>query len=879
MIDKSEIEQIKQTTKIEEYIRSQGIKLRKKGKQYFGQCPFHQDSTPSMSVDPQKQLWNCFGCQQGGDIYEFVMKLKSVDFLTAHQLLGGSVTQSPKDATTDKAIEVEEKEAAKEEISVECLKWLDLAAKHYHTRLLETPSAQEYLLSRGISLEAIRVFQLGYSDGTLPSKLSDEGRAALQEIGVLTAKGKELMNGCVIFPLLKADTPMVVSFYGRHTRLAQHLYLPGKHRGLVNQQAAKGSNEVILTESIIDALALWSVEIRNVIPIYGTNGLTDDIISHLRQCLVKHVVLLLDNDLAGQKAAQLIKPRLDKENIQTSIVQLPVKDPSEWISKGATKEEILALLPKLSSKIDGKSTSNPPKVERTDEEISVAFGSREYQIRGLQINGLDRMKINMKVKHEDNFHLDTMDLYQEQARKRFAERASERIQTSEQEIEAQLLLIIEELERIRLQAKQASKKNPPKVAMSASETKEALEYLRSPDLISNIARDILASGLIGERATILMAYLCALSRKLAKPLSCLVVARSGAGKSSLQEAICSFLPTEDIVWVTRLTGQALFYKDPNSLKHKVLAIAEEEGASQAIYSLRTLASDQRLSVAVTQTSPQTGELQTKHYNIFGPVSIITTTTSAEAFDEETRSRFVLLTMDESQQQTKAILEQQRHSRTLEGVLEIASGEQKRLLHHNCQRLLKPIKVVNPYVELLEYPSQKLIARREHNKYLTLIDTIALLHQYQREIKTATQGKTTIEYVEVELEDISLANELASSLLWRSFDELAPPVRGMKQELEMLYHQKAKEKGIKVSDIALSRREIRMFTNWTDWQVRQYCQKLVDMEYLAISSSGNGKSSLYKIVEPIEESLPSIANLKTVKELREQLKEKSLSAGR
>lgn len=879
MIDKVEIEQIKQRTNLEEYIRSQGIKLRKKGKQFFGQCPFHQDSNPSMSVDPQKQLWNCFGCQQGGDIYEFVIKLKGVDFLAAHQLLGGVANLSPiKEATKDNATPEQEKEAAKEELSVESLKWLDLAAKHYHTRLLETPQAQEYLLSRGISLEAIRIFQLGYSDGTLSSKLSNEGKAALEEIGVLTAAGKELMKGCVIFPLLKADTPMVVSLYGRHTRLVQHLYLPGKHRGLVNQQAAEGSNEIILVESIIDSLALWSVGIRNVIPIYGTNGLTDDIISHLRQCLVKHAILMLDNDLAGQKAANLIKSRLDKENIYSSIVELPAKDPSEWVSKGATKDAILALLPKLPSTANDKSI-NPPKLERTDEEIAVTFGSREYQIRGLQINGLDRMKINMKVKHNDNFHLDTMDLYQEQARKRFAERASERIQAPEQEIESQLLLIIEELEKIRLQAKQANKKNPPKVAISASEQQEALEYLRNKDLVSNIALDILASGLIGERATILMAYLCALSRKLAKPLSCLVVARSGAGKSSLQEAICSFLPPEDIVWVTRLTGQALFYKDPNSLKNKVLAIAEEEGASQAIYSLRTLASDQRLSVAVTQTSPQTGELQTKHYNIFGPVSILTTTTSAEAFDEETRSRFVLLTMDESQQQTKAILEQQRYSRSLEGVLEIATGEQKRLLHHNCQRLLKPLKVVNPFVELLEYPSQKLIARREHTKYLTLIDTIALLHQYQREIKTATSGKTTIEYVEVELEDIALANELASSVLWRSFDELAPPVRGMKQEIEALYNKKAKEKGIRVSDIALSRREIRIATNWTDWQVRQYCQKLVDMEYLTISFSSNGKSSLYKIIEPLEESLPKISNLKTVEELREQLKEKSLSAVR
>ena len=874
-----EIQRIKQTTNLVEYIRSQGVKLRKKGKQYFGECLFHLDKTPSMSVDPQKQLWNCFGCQQGGDIYEFVMKLQGVDFLTAHQLLGGI----SKEATKEKAMEETKQEAAKEELpkeqlSVEVLKWLELASNHFHQRLLETPSAQEYLLSRGISLEAIRVFKLGYADGSLLEKLSPEGKEALQKAGVLTDKGKELMNGCVIFPLLQAESGIVLSFYGRHTKLAQHLYLPGTRRGIVNHHGAINTQTVIIVESIIDALALWSVGIRNVIGIYGTNGFTDEVISHLRQCRIKQAIIMLDNDLAGIKASEQVASRLLTENISSNIVQLLAKDPSEWISKGATKEEILSLISKYTTTQAEKPTKTPPKVEQTEEEITITFDNHQYSIKGLQINGLDKMKINLKIKNGELWHLDTIDLYQENSRKRFAERATGRINVLEQLIEGQLLTIIEELERIRLQLKRKDSKTTVKVAMTAYEQKEALEYAHSKDLVSEIVSDVRASGLIGENSTILTGYLATLSRKLSKPLSLLVVARSGAGKSSLQEAICSFVPIEDVIWVTRLTGQALFYKDPNSLKGKVLAIAEEEGAAQAIYSLRTLASDQRLSIAVTQTSPQTGELHTKHYDICGPVSILTTTTSAEAFDEETRSRFVMLTMDESQQQTKAILEQQRKSHTLDGVLQTASSEQRRNLHHNLQRLLKPLKVVNPYVEFLTYPTHKLISRREHNKYLTLIDSIALLHQYQREIKQASNGKTTIDYIEVQLEDIALANKLAQAILWRSFDELAPPVRGMKQELEILYNQKAKRSGISISDVSLGRREIRDVTGWTDWQVRVYCQKLVDMEYLYVVSSGNGKPALYKLAEPTSEQVPSITGLTSVEELREQLKEKAIGIG-
>jgi hypothetical protein len=338
----------------------------------------------------------------------------------------------------------------------------------------------------------------------------------------------------------------------------------------------------------------------------------------------------------------------------------------------------------------------------------------------------------------------------------------------------------------------------------------------------------------------------------------------------LQDALCAFVPPEDAVWVTRLTGQALFYKDPNSLKGKVLAVAEEEGAAQAAYSLRTLASDQRLSIAVTQTNPQTGELHTRHYEIQGPVSIITTTTSAEAFDEETRSRFVLLTMDESLEQTQAILERQRRSRTLEGVLEEAAAERIRKLHHNAQRLIRPLKVVNPYVEDLTYPAQQLTARREQNKYLTLIDAIALLHQHQREIKRAGKGATEIDYVEAELEDVALANELAAAVLWRGFDEMAPPARGLLQELARLYEKRAAELGIESAELALSRRQIREATGWSDWQVRIYCQKLVDMEYLYAASNGNGKPSLYKLIHPVEQMGPSLKGLTDVEQLKKRL---------
>jgi energy-coupling factor transporter ATP-binding protein EcfA2 len=560
---------------------------------------------------------------------------------------------------------------------------------------------------------------------------------------------------------------------------------------------------------------------------------------------------------------------------------LPAKDAAEFVEQGGTAESIRQLLqrPESSSlaafaKVDAPAArveAAPLPADSTlrleasaDGALLASASTREYRIRGLSPNGLDRLRVNLRLKVNGSFHLDTLDLYQARSRSTFAQAAAKQCGVPEAQIGKDLLELVERLEAARIEMSPAgSSSKTTEAPMSAQEREAALAYLKAPNLLERIVEDFRACGLIGERASVLVSYLAAISRKLAKPLSLLIVARTGAGKSSLQDALCSLVPPEEVVRVTRLTGQALFYKDPDSLKNKVLAIAEEEGAAQAVYSLRTLASDQWLSIAATRTDPQTGKLHTEHYEIHGPVAIVITTTSPEAFDEETRSRFVLLTLNESVEQTRAILARQRQSDTLEGVLAEASAEHIHRRHHHVQRLLRPLKVVNPYSKELDYPDEKLIARREQKKYLTLIKSIALLHQYQREIKRAAGGQAEIEYIEVTPEDIRLANELAREVLWQSWDELAPPVRGLKRELEALYQRQAQELKIDPGDVQLTRRQIREATGWSDWQVRVYCQRLVEMEYLVVVTSGNGRPCLYQLVEPGCDDRPQLDGLAEV----------------
>jgi DNA primase catalytic core len=885
MIEQAEIDRVKQSTDLAALVRARGVTLKRKGKQLVGLCPFHDDREPSLIVDPKKRLWNCLGaCGEGGDVYKWVMKSEGIGFREAHERL---VLMSRAPAVEIERGEAERRvEAASAPSSAVDLIWLERATAHYHRRLLETPAAQDYLHSRGITApEIVTAFRIGYADGTLLQIISAEGHSALKRIGLITETGRELMGGCAIFPLVDARNNEVVSLYGRYCGKeeklylpgAQHLYLPGARRGLFNPQGAKNTDEVIVTESVIDACAVWGAGIRNVIPAYGTNGLTEEIITHLRECRVSRVALMLDADDAGQYAAKQMEERLGQIGIASRSILLPVKDVSEFIASGGTGAELHALIKPANEAIAESAISPEIAFERqSDGSLRSTMADHEYRIRGLSAVGLDRMKVNLRLSINGSFHLDTIDLYQARARAQFAQTAAKLCRVDEKQVGADLLALIEPLEAERLKLKKSGADEA--APMTPQEREVALSFLKSPNLCERIVEDFKRCGLEGERTTVLVAYLAAVSRKLPEPLGVLVVARSGAGKSAMQDAVCGFVPPEDLVRVTRLTGQALFYKDPDSLKQKLLSIAEEEGAQEAVYSLRTLASDQHLAIAATRTDPQTGKLHTEHYEVHGPVSIIVTTTSPEAFDEETRSRFAPLTLDESVEQTRAILERQRRRYSLEGVLEQATAESARRLHHNAQRLLRPLRVVNPFHDDLTYPEERLIHRREQKKYLALINTIALLHQHQRETKRAAREEVEVEYIEVTPDDIALANELSEATLSRSLDELSPPARGMYQEIRRLCEQRATEARCEPGEVRLTRREIREATGWSDWQVRVYCRQLVDLEYLSVASGANGKRFCYELASYSreEEKRPRLGGLVDAGRLKRRLKKNGKS---
>lgn len=877
-VPQTEIERIKQEISVLELAQNRGINLRRQGAGYVGLCPFHDDHNPSLVISPKNNLWHCFGCNQGGSVIDFLMKLDNISFRHAVEKLTGV----PEIALTSDNIDHQ--------------KLLNRVTEFYHQTLYRNPTALEYLAKRGIKdEEALQTFKIGYANRTLSYAISDQIREDLKQAGIFRASGHEHFSGSIVIPILDEDGN-TQEIYGRkilsnlRKGTPMHLYLPGPHRGVWNLQAFKATKTIILCEALIDALTFWVNGFRNVTASFGVNGFTPDLEAACNNYAIEKVYLAYDNDPAGNNAALTLAAKLSKAGIDVYRINFPegldanafalkVEDPAKALAElidQATPIRLAvqqlaasALTDKTNDTVD---QSSDLTAEVTETGITITVNDRIYRIRGLSPKRNDSMKVNLRLVYHDHLYIDTIDLYNAKHRNQYLAGAVKETNLDEAILRSDQARLIVKLEEIQEQLANGQLKAQAKAyQLTKEETEEALAYLKSPDLVQKIIADFAACGTVGEETNKLVGYLAAVSRKLDDPLAVLIMSRSAAGKSSLQDAILAFVPDEDKVRYTAITGQSLFYLEEDALVHKVLAIAEGEGAEKATYAIKTMQSDKHLTIASTGKDPVTGKMRTQEYQVKGPIAIMMTTTAAEV-DYETANRFLILTVDEEPEQTRQIHERQRANETLEGILAKLQAEAVIKRQQNIQRLLRPILVVNPYAPYLTFLSDRLRTRRDHKKYLGLIRAIAFLHQYQRPKKTVPINGQTIEYIEATFDDIELANQLASQVLGHSLDEMAPATRRLLELIWQLVQEKMKD-GKKQEECLFSRRGLRELTNWSDTQLRMHLGQLVELEYLAVRSGRNGQKYLYELLYRGEgqDGGKFLLGLTDVQELKQKLR--------
>ena len=173
--------------------------------------------------------------------------------------------------------------------------------------------------------------------------------------------------------------------------------------------------------------------------------------------------------------------------------------------------------------------------------------------------------------------------------------------------------------------------------MSAAERAEALALLKDPELMERIVADFTTLGMVGEAVNVRTGYLACVSRLLDRPLTVIIQSSSAAGKSAMMDAVLSLMPTDAQVRYSAMTGQSLSYMGETNLKHRILAIAEEEGAASASYALKLLQLEDEVTIASTGKDAATGNLVTQQYRVEGPVMLFLTTTAID-IDEELMNR-------------------------------------------------------------------------------------------------------------------------------------------------------------------------------------------------------------------------------------------------
>jgi len=929
-------ERIKREISVQRLAEARGIKLTRSGKELIGLCPFHDDHSPSLNIDPVKNVWHCKGaCGEGGDVIQWVMRAQGVSFTHAVELL--------KREHFPLAAEPAVKKSAVRKLpplidaTADDKKLLGTVVDYYHRTLKLSPEAQRYLVKRGLqSSEIIDQFKLGYANRSLSLHLpasnrvdGEAQRTRLKELGILRNQkpGHEHFNGSLVIPVFNLAGE-VVEMYGRkisdnlRAGTADHTYLPGPHRGMWNEEALISSKDIILCEALIDAMTFWVAGYRQVTASYGVNGFTQDHRAAFERHGTERVYIAYDRDEAGDKAAAKLGEELMGMGIECFRVQFPKgMDANEyalktqpaakalgvmltgaaWMGKGprpgtrvqvpvivaepapaaeepAAKEKMIEESMRepeperdFSLAVSGVPSEEPvvlpmpmaipsePRVEVDGEEVTVTMGSRTYRVLWLEkATSRGRIQVNVKVsgvnvRGEFCCHGDTLDMELSRQRAMFVKQAAQELAVKEDAIHREvgrLWSVLGDLQRERIKQTLAPAEEKP--VMDAQEEAAAMALLRDPRLLDRVLEDFERCGAVGEETNKRVSYLAAVSRLLPKPLAVVVQSSSSAGKSSLMEAVLDFIPEEHRESYTAMTSQALFYMGQKNLKHKILAIAEQQGAEAASYPLKLLQSEGKLNIASTGKDPVTGKHVTHEYTVEGPVMIFLTTTAPDV-DEELMNRCLVLAVNEDREQTQAIHQKQREAQTLEGLKARTRRAKIVRLHRNVQRLLRPVEVVIESLKERRFPDNMTRTRRDHMKFITLIQAIALLHQHQREIKTATDDGETFEYIEATEADVKLAWELANQVLMRSLDDVQTQTRRLLLLIDKMVTSECQRLEIERMDYRFTRATVRQFSGWSDSQLKTHLHRLEELEYLALHRGAPGQSFVYALNFEMDEN--------------------------
>jgi len=412
-IPESKIEEVRTSASVVDVV-SEFVQLRKRGKNYIGLCPFHNEKTPSFTVSEEKQIFHCFGCHAGGNVFKFLMEFQKISFVEAVQQLAdqlGITIDYEQSGYSEQQSAYGGEQEIFYDINTE-------TAKYFSNLLLsddEGKFAREYFQKRNIKPQTMRTFGLGYALRGWENLINFSKEKGFDEDKIVTlglaGRNKEgrvydKFSGRIIFPIFSPNG-RVVAFAGRvlddKEQTAKYLNSPEslvyiKGRTLYGLSHAKDEirklDKAILVEGYMDLISLYQNGARNVVAVSGT-ALTDDQVQLLSR-YTKNVVLLFDSDTAGIKASMRSIELLLKRDIEVKIVSLPEgEDPDSFINKHG-KDEFDELIKKAENFLEYE-TRYYDSLGKFDDPATAAEAIRELVKPVALIN--DELKQTLLLKN------------------------------------------------------------------------------------------------------------------------------------------------------------------------------------------------------------------------------------------------------------------------------------------------------------------------------------------------------------------------------------------------------------------------------------------------------------------------------------------------
>ncbi len=807
-------------------------------------CPWHDDKTPSLQIYPTTNTWTCFSsnCTAGsGDQIDFIMRSEAC---TKHEALVKAANMI--EPASSHLTSIHQNAETNPPPTIDATVRSAVLLKYYQgslSSISHSVHGRTYAESRNLDHNKLGFGFCGYDIGKTWSK---ELKTSLEQMGL------NKIRNCLIFATRTKEN-QIASIYGRCINPnpnVKHFYLLGGFKGLYPGYPKPDTRRIILVESIIDAATIKQyLSDFEVLALYGTNGFTpehEEAIKSLPE--LEEIILFFDGDEAGITAVTKYKESLlkIKPDIKISHVDTPDGEDPNSLTISHSPEILTHLIESRTQEI---AESTALKTEEKSEPIYKGKLNIEnpelltYEtdkllitiLGGIKITGLDRMRVTLKIElkaYSSSLPIrHSLDLYHTKQVEQLTEKMAGQVSSSTSEAERTISDLTTKLEQYRQEKLEHLKpKKEEKKQLTEQEKKEALQYLKDPKLMSHTLADIVKSGIVGETQNALISYLAYTSRKREKPLHIICLGASGTGKTYLQEKISELMPEEEKIEITTLSDNALYYFGREELKHKLILIEDLDGAENVLYPLRELQSKHKISKTVTLKDNK-GNLKTITLEVEGPVCVSGCTTRERVYDDNA-NRSILLYIDDSPEQDKRIMSYQQKASA--GQINTHEEGSIRAQLKNVQRALQPIKIINPYAEIIDLPQEVFKPRRTLMLLLSFIETVTFYHQYQRTIKTDDQ--TNEPYIETTKEDIEIAFRLMKHVLFSKSDELSKATRNFLESLKGT---------VKTGDIFYTQ-EIRKKMRMSSSTLHRYMMELKVNGYIQSRSGSKYKGYEYEI---------------------------------